>query len=148
MTTEEAKRWLQRYRSATYAIKRLELQLAEARAASDGLKAIQYSDMPKAHSASGDLSDAVVRYEKLMDRISAEHKRKAAILEEVTDVIERVPDEKLRTVLTMRYIKMCQWEEIAKAMHYDRSWVVRIHGDALLCVAKQLAQENTNGSVL
>lgn len=136
MTTEEARRWLQRYRSATYAIKRLELQLAEARAASDGLKAIQYSDMPKAHSASGDLSDAVVRYEKLMDRISAEHKRKAAILEEVTDVIERVPDEKLRTVLTMRYIKMCQWEEIAEKMDYSVQRIYQLHGDALEILRK------------
>lgn len=39
-----------------------------------------------------------------------------------------------RDVLELYYIDGYSWEEVAKALHYDKSWVLRLHGQALLKV--------------
>ena len=50
--------------------------------------------------------------------------------------INEVEDARYRAVLELRYIACKTWEEIAEAMHYDVSWVGRLHGSALVALGK------------
>ena len=46
-------------------------------------------------------------------------------------LIERLPDERHKTLLTLRYINGWAWERIGYEMHYERTQVFDIHNQAL-----------------
>ena len=46
-------------------------------------------------------------------------------------VIEALTDERHKTLLTLRYINGLSWEQIGYDMHYERTQVFEIHGQAL-----------------
>lgn len=55
-------------------------------------------------------------------------------------LIGRLKDERHKAILTARYIDGMRWEDIARAMHYERSWLMELHGQALAeftCVFKR-----------
>lgn len=141
VTAKEAKNYLQRYKAITFDIKRLQSELNEVRTAQEGLQAIQYSDMPKARGGSGDLSNFIARYERMFDSIQSKQKAKVAALEEVRQVVESVPDERQRLLLSLRYISFTRWEDIAEQMGYDVRWIYRLHGNALQSAALILANK-------
>lgn len=141
MTTDEAKQWLNRYRDASMAVKRLESQLAEVRANMDGVRAIQYSDMPKSPSVSGDLSDAVALVTEMEADIATRKAQAITTMREVMEVIEQVESERQRAVLNARYIEQKSWHKIARDIGYELSYVFRIHGMALLSVINMVEKE-------
>jgi hypothetical protein len=47
-------------------------------------------------------------------------------------LIERLPDERQKTLLTLRYINGWNWERIGYEMHYERTQIFEIHTQALL----------------
>ena len=54
-------------------------------------------------------------------------------------VLETLADERHKTLLTLRYINGRSWEQIGYDMHYERTQVFEIHGQAL--EAAQAAME-------
>ncbi len=46
-------------------------------------------------------------------------------------LIERLEDERQKTLLTLRYINNLNWENIGYAMHYERTQIFEIHNQAL-----------------
>lgn len=46
-------------------------------------------------------------------------------------LIEQLVDERQKLVLTYRYIRGLDWEDIGHRMHYERSQIFRFHGQAL-----------------
>ena len=46
-------------------------------------------------------------------------------------LLEALPDERQKTILTLRYIRGIAWEKIGYAMHYERTQVFEIHNQAL-----------------
>ncbi len=46
-------------------------------------------------------------------------------------VIEALTDERHKALLTLRYINGLSWEQIGYDMHYERTQVFEIHGQAL-----------------
>lgn len=46
-------------------------------------------------------------------------------------LIERLTDERHKTLLTLRYIAGMNWEQIGYRLHYERTQVFEIHGQAL-----------------
>ena len=46
-------------------------------------------------------------------------------------MIEMVPEDEYRTLLTLRYLLNKQWKEITKDLNYSRSHVLRKHLKAL-----------------
>lgn len=46
-------------------------------------------------------------------------------------LIERLADERHKTLLTLRYLNGRSWEQIGYDMHYERSQVFEIHSQAL-----------------
>lgn len=45
--------------------------------------------------------------------------------------IEKLPDERQKTVVTLRYVRGMTWEEIQHEMHFEETWVLVLHGRAL-----------------
>ena len=69
----------------------------------------------------------------IQDKI-AEH---AAIIQEAENLIARIPQEKYRQLLTLRYIVGMSWPSISDEMGYkDRNSVYRAHGYALIEAGK------------
>lgn len=138
MTTDEAKQWLNRYRDASMAVKRLESQLAEVRANMDGVRAIQYSDMPKSPSVSGDLSDAVARLSDLELQLSREKTRAAETLCKTIAVINSLQEQVHRTLLDDRYVHLMPWWQIAKKHDYSERRMYQLHDEAIDEIIKRL----------
>lgn len=55
-------------------------------------------------------------------------------------LIERLEDERQKTLLTLRYINGIGWEQIGYRMHYERTQVFAIHAGALEAVRSMLAE--------
>ena len=52
--------------------------------------------------------------------------------EEARQVIERIPRQDYRTVLTLYYLDCLTWDKVAERMGKSRQWVHRLHGWALV----------------
>ena len=58
----------------------------------------------------------------------------------VMEVIDRVPDVKLRLILEKRYLLFHSWEDVADEMAYTRRWILKKHADALDAVQRILCK--------
>ncbi len=54
-----------------------------------------------------------------------------AALAERLRLIEHIPDENQKTLLTLRFVNGKTWEEIGYTMHYERTQIFKIRGNAL-----------------
>ena len=51
-------------------------------------------------------------------------------------LIKSLEDKRHRDVLRFRYLNCWSWERIAEEMNYERSWILRLHGFALIEIEK------------
>jgi len=63
---------------------------------------------------------------------------------EVGEAIDAVDDMRYRRVLECRYRNYMTWEAIGDELGYDRRHVLRLHGEALMCVKVPKNAEATN----
>ena len=89
----------------------------------------------------GAKSDNAAPYEHILDRIMAiddivnkRIDRLIAIRHEINAAINGVKDDRLRTLLRLRYINGHTFEQIAVDMDYSYMHICRLHGDALRVV--------------
>lgn len=129
MTNQEKKQWLTEYRRLEAACDALINE--RARWMSRAAKVTPaYTDLPR--SSGGD------RIQTAVDRIleiDAQIEREIATIErrraDTIEAIRSVADARLRTLLKLRYIDGCKWEEIAVKLSLDYRWILRLHGKAL-----------------
>ncbi len=108
-----------------------------------------YSDEPRSGgNGQGPVERAALQLVELEREIAAaidemvEHRKKAQL------VIEGLPDDRYRDVLTWRYFSMWSWEKIAEAMNCERMQVWRLHGRALLEANRQLGMAPPSRTML
>ena len=94
-------------------------------------RAIQYSDMPKAFSSEHDLSDYIVEIDPLLKQLDESKRKAVEAYRRIEQEIERLEDEREKTLLRLRYLCCMSWEDVASTMHYDVRWVFQLHGRAL-----------------
>ena len=121
--------WLSSYLESKRDVKRLEEQLKETKESTIA-SATCKGGMPKAKRTT-DLSDYQAAVERIEQQINRELMRKIKRLKEVREAIEAVEDAKAKDILTYRYIRGYPWEEIARLMGYDISWVFKVHKRAV-----------------
>lgn len=83
----------------------------------------------------GETAAAVVDAESLLEDTTRE------IVEEmrkILQIIETVPDEMQKTILTKRYISGKPWSAICAEIGYEKTRVHQLHGWALLSVTRAL----------
>ena len=127
---EKKKEYLNRYRQALRKYNSLQEQEKQLRSQMDGPKAIEYSDMPKAHKQT-DLSDYMVRLERILDRIANEKNEMQKIQLEIEEKIIDVMDGEQSRILYLRYIQFMKWEDICVEMGYSWRQIHNIHSKAL-----------------
>lgn len=127
---EKKKEYLNRYRQAVRKYNSLQEQEKQLRSQMDGPKAIEYTDMPKAHKQT-DLSDYIVRLERILTRIANEKNEMQKIQLEIEEKIIDVMDGEQSRILYLRYIQFMKWEDICVEMGYSWRQVHNIHSKAL-----------------
>lgn len=128
------KRYLSQYRKANREIIYAQDQLEDARRIAAGLRAIIYTDMPRAQDTERDLSDAMVKVEELEREYAATLKRCLGIRVAIEGAVSSVPNPLYKYILIQRYIagkKPEPWEEIAEDLGKSTRWVYVLHGRAL-----------------
>lgn len=141
-----AKEYLLRYRQAAKRAQMIEARIEEYCRGMGGLKAIEYSDMPKAHNVERDLSDEFVK----LDEMNWEWRQRVIeckqIMRDICARIDRMESADEARVLELRYITrwvdsygrdqvgLLPWKAIAAKMGYasdQERQLYRLHGEAL-----------------
>ncbi|WP_337399111.1 DUF1492 domain-containing protein [Congzhengia sp.] len=81
--------------------------------------------------------EAVLKYIEYKNRLSKRLDELYAVKSEIADVISKVGDATLRTLLELRYLRYFTWEQIAEKMDMSAYWVrTSLHAKALekICV--------------
>ena len=86
--------------------------------------------MPKAHKKT-DLSDYMVRLEKILYKIADKKREMQEIRLEIEDKITDIDDGIQSRVLYLRYIRFLKWEDICVEIGYSWRQVHRAHSQAL-----------------
>ena len=84
------------------------------------------------------MQDAIVKITEAEEDLYREIDERVTAEMEVADVINRVPDVKLRLILEKRYLLFHSWEDVADEMAYTRRWILKKHADALDAVQRIL----------
>ena len=127
---EQKKEYLNRYKNAVRKYESLQEQEQQLRLEMDGPRAIEYSDMPKAHNQS-DLSDYIVRLDKILSKIINKKRDMQEIRLDIESKIADVADGTQSRVLYLRYIRFMKWEDICVEVGYGWKQIHRIHSKAL-----------------
>jgi DNA-directed RNA polymerase specialized sigma subunit len=127
---EMKKEYLNEYGRKQRKIRSLQEQKQSIIESMQAAKAIEYSDMPKAHKQT-DLSDYIVRLERLYERIGEVEQEKYNLQMEIESYIVEMDDGIECDILRKRYIERKTWDTIADELNYSKMQVFRIHGKAL-----------------
>lgn len=133
---EAKKEYLRQYRNIMLQIKELREQERSLREVTMSAKVQQLSDMPKGSAVKSDLSDIMIKYERVQAKIQEKMYQAMEKRLEIEDVILDITDPKAAAVLRMRYIEMKKWEEIATRLGYSVKQVHRIHAKGLELLKK------------
>ena len=126
-----AKEYLLRYRAVKREIEDIDMRMAKLRLKYAAPSAIDYSDMPKAHSTEHDLSDYMAKMDELTDYLISKYTRLRGVEVDIYKRLDRMTDQTERDILRSRYIDGMSWEKIAAKLNYSVRNVTRLHGHAL-----------------
>ena len=130
ITENEKKKWyLRGYERAVRQMQRSELRIRELRL-NRIFPAVIADGMP--HTSGGsDLSDFAAELDREERKYMKARYLRVKLCREIMDKIERLPNEDEKDVLSLRYIKLMKWEDIAVKMGFSWQHTHRIHANAL-----------------
>lgn len=105
-----AKEYLNQYRDMIGRIERLKDRIKKAENIID---AIKMDGMPKGSGIGDPTKNKAIKLALLKDQYIREMVEAEEVCQRITRDIERVPDEKARTLLYSRYIEFKSWEQVA-----------------------------------
>ncbi len=143
MTEQETVRWLSRAYWLRIRIERMQEHRRENQMLIEGAKGIDYARELIRGGTPTTLEDAVLRLVDLDAKLAAEIQQYSGIVDEITAVIRSVEDERLATLLYLRYVKGERMERIACEMSYGYRHVKRLHRRGVAAVMKKLAERET-----
>lgn len=129
--TLTAKEYLQMHKAVQREIKDLDYRMAQLRLKYAAPSAINYSDMPKAHSTEHDLSDYVAKMDEMTDYMISKYTRLRAIEIDIYKRLDLMDNQNERELLRLRYIDGEKWSDIAARLHVVERNVYFMHGRAL-----------------
>ena len=135
----DIKTWLGRVRYIDRRVEAKSEQVMRLRARLEGRRAV-ISDMPRG-GVGGDWTDIVAKIQELEDEINAEIDRLIDTRRDVVRAIDSLPDERMRTLLELRYLNGWGWQRIADALHYERRWILALHSESLNLIYEKLTNK-------
>lgn len=119
-----AKEYLQKYRESILDTQNAIAHIRDLRAMCINLRG--------EHGEQLALDKAVANLVDAREETARELRRYCRLRAEIKKAISAVPDAKLRTLLSKRYVQGLKWEQIAVDMNHDYSYVVHnLHSKAL-----------------
>ena len=131
---EEKKAYLNEYKRISLKIISLEEQEATIRAEMESAKNQEISDMPRGGGGKRDLSDYMVRLERIQQMIA---QKKAELRLKRLDIEEKIiniQDGQQSEVLRLRYLELLGWKEIRSKLDVSERQVYILHGEALQAI--------------
>ena len=125
--------WLGRYKYIDLRIEAKAEQAMHMRTRLEGPRAV-LSSTPRGN-AGMDWTKTLIKLIDLENEIDQELGALIASRKEITAAINSVPDERLQTILELRYVNGKSWQTIADEMHYTREHVLELHRRSLKYVA-------------
>lgn len=125
------KRFLNRYKNLCYKLRSLQEQEIAIKAEMESTKAIEFHDMPKGSMVKTDLSDQMIKLERIVSDIDTIKEERVTAMAKIEELISSVEDGKESKLLHDRYILGKSWESIASEIHYTYRHTLTKHGDAL-----------------
>ena len=126
------KAYLSRYTSPQAKCRALEIAIESLRERAESITIAMNPDKvqssPKIHDPIAEAAAAIADNERLYAQYTAESMQ---VLREITEIIQRVSDDRLQTLLILRYVDGLTWEAIADEMAYEVRQIYRLHGTAL-----------------
>ena len=93
---------------------------------------VNLSGMPAGKQNKSKVEMSAIGVADLLDQLTKKEKEYAKTVQEAEDLIEKLPQEKFKMVLVLRYICGHSWKLIQDEMDYeDEKSVFRCHGYAL-----------------
>lgn len=140
MTTEEVKQFLSSYRNHLVSIRRLQEEQEQIRAIATSCGGASSGGTPG--STSDKVGKLAGRLADLDSIILAEMDEAIAQRDKIRRVIGAVEDDRLRNLLSLKYISGYSFEYIAEELNKSRMTIWRWHKEALLHIAKKTAPFN------
>ena len=137
MTEAEAKEYLKRYREKKQEIRRLTEQIAELRESQLSARGANIDAMPKGGGGS-DLSDYAAKLDELERQLLEQKTAAEKFVHEEIRAINRIEDEKMRTVLTLYYVRCYRWTRVCKETNYSWRQALRIRNDGIKALMEVL----------
>ena len=127
----EAKEYLQQVRNADIKINDKMEELADLEVLATKLGSLSDGDRVQASSSQDKMADIVCRIADLKSEIQTEINSLLELKRQVREVIEKVSEPVLISVLHKRYLQYKSWEQIAVEMGFTYRWCTKLHGKAL-----------------
>lgn len=127
---EVKKDFLTRYKKSYLKWLSLCEQEKSIRAEIEGARSPEITDMPRT-AGKADLSDWMVRLEKILEKINAVKKENYGIRAEIEDRIIDMDDGIQSRILWLRYIDFKEWNEICAKIGYSWNRTHELHSEAL-----------------
>lgn len=128
---EAKKAYLNEYKRITLKIISLEEQEATIRAEMESAKNQEISDMPRGGGSKSDLSDYMVRLERIQQKIVQKKAELRIKRLEIEEKIINIQDGQQSEVIRLRYLELLGWKEIRSRLDVSERQVYILHGEAL-----------------
>lgn len=131
---DEKKEYLNEYKRISLKIISLEEQEATIRAEMESAKNQEISDMPRGGGGKSDLSDYMVRLERIQQKIAQKKAELRLKRLEIEEKIINIQDGQQSEVIRLRYLELLGWKEIRSKLDVSERQVYILHREALQAI--------------
>jgi len=139
MTEKETIKWLSRAYWLRIKIEKLQRQRDELESLAAGVRGTDYSKLPSRGGEPSTIADTVLGLVTMDQKIAGKVAEYTAAVDEITEMINSLGDERLSTLLYMRYVQGERWEKIAVAINYTWRHTLRIHREAIKAITEKMS---------
>ena len=127
------KKYLQLYRESIEKTSEIAQHLAELKAEAEALRDHEGQRV--------ELDAAVAKYVDACEEAEKELSRLADLRQDIRQLIDKVNDTRMHSILWRRYISGLSWEQVAVSMNYTYRRVTQLHGEALkeICSIQEMS---------
>lgn len=126
-----AKEYLSQLKWLDKEIDEKQMELAYLRSRAENCSAPEMSDMPKGSGRKQQLDDVIIKIVDLQNYINVRIDTLIDLREKIIRQLDGIRDGRSRTILWRRYVLYEKWEHIERSLHYERTYLARLHMKAL-----------------
>ena len=143
MIEKEIIAWLSRAYWLKIKIEKLQQQRHELAIMAESARGMDYSKSPSSGGEPTTIADNVLGLVTLDSKIAGKIAEYFRVVDEIMQTISSVEDERLSTLLYLRYVKGERWEQISVAIGYAWRQTHRLHHQALEAINQKMAHNGT-----